>query len=100
MAGQLKSSMGNGRVRTSASACPCAQQSRPLPGRPAPAGLQRMRPDLAACLAFVLLAGCSSLPAARTTEPQAPAVEESIQTLQLNSLLAALVKIVTGTPAE
>jgi hypothetical protein len=59
-----------------------------------------MRPDLAACLAFALLAGCASLPAARTTQAQAPPVEENIQTIQLNSLLAALVKVVSGTPAE
>lgn len=68
-------------------------------GRPV-AGRQRMRPELATGLLLGLLAGCASLPASRTPPPSPPVIVESIQTTQLTSLLAALSRVVEGTPAE
>lgn len=59
-----------------------------------------MRPELATCLLLGLLAGCASLPAARSPAPSPPQVVESVQSTQLASLLAALLRVVEGTPAE
>ncbi len=59
-----------------------------------------MRPELAGCLLLGLLAGCASLPATRSPPPAPAPVVESIQSTQLASLLAALLRVVEGTPAE
>lgn len=59
-----------------------------------------MRPDLPGCLLLGLLAGCASLPASRSPAPSPAPVVESIQSTQLTSLLASLLRVVEGTPAE
>src|SRR5688572_9591275 len=99
MAVGSKSWTGNGRVRTSASACRCA--APPVWPPTAPARLH-MRPELPAILLAALLAGCGSLPSAgsRTTVTAPAAGMDAVQATQLNSLIGDLTRVVTGTPTE
>lgn len=59
-----------------------------------------MRPSLLAAVGLLALAGCAGAPAGRGAPSQSTPAYEAVQAQQLNSLLAALSRVVSGTPAE
>lgn len=59
-----------------------------------------MQPDPRMLLSLLLLAGCSTPPVLREAAPDPAVAIETIQAAQLNSHLAALHLVVTGTPTE